>query len=52
MRFFKDGRALGPDDVAQEEVHILYVALTRTRAAVRLPDSFEEWLRYRRLMPE
>lgn len=51
MRFFEDGRELGPDQVDQEEVNILYVALTRARAAIRLSESFEEWLRHRQLLP-
>ncbi|KQW02819.1 hypothetical protein ASC87_00215 [Rhizobacter sp. Root1221] len=51
MRFFEDGKEVGPDGVVQEEVHILYVALTRARAAIRLSESLEEWLRHRRLMP-
>ena len=51
MRFFKDGRELGPEDVSQEEVNILYVALTRARAAIKLSESFEEWLLHKRLMP-
>jgi superfamily I DNA/RNA helicase len=51
MRFFEDGRELHVDEVEQEEVNILYVALTRARAAIRLCASFEEWLQHRRLMP-
>jgi hypothetical protein len=51
MRFFKDGRELGVDEVEQEEVNILYVALTRATAAIRLCASFEEWLLHKRLMP-
>ena len=35
----------------QEEVNILYVALTRARAAIRLNESFDDWLRHRRLLP-
>jgi len=51
MRFFDEGRELGPDDVEQEEVNILYVALSRARAAIRLSQPFAEWLEFRRLMP-
>jgi F-box protein, helicase, 18 len=51
LRFFEDGRELGPEEVEQEEVNILYVALTRARAAIRLNDGFQEWLEHRRLMP-
>jgi F-box protein, helicase, 18 len=51
MRFFEDGRELQPSEVEQEEVNILYVALTRAKAAIRLCESFEEWLVHRRLMP-
>lgn len=51
MRFFEDGKEVDPEEVVQEEVHILYVALTRARAAIRLCASFEEWLQHRRLMP-
>jgi hypothetical protein len=51
MRFFEDGKEVDPDEVVQEEVHILYVALTRARAALRLSESLEEWLRHKRLMP-
>ena len=50
-RFFEDGRELRVDEIEQEEINILYVALTRARAAIRLCASFEEWLRHRRLMP-
>ena len=51
MRFFEDGRELEPDEVSQEEVNILYVALTRARAAIKLSEAFEEWLLHKRLMP-
>jgi F-box protein, helicase, 18 len=51
MRFFEEGRELNVEEVVQEEVNILYVALTRARTALRLCESFEEWLRHRRLMP-
>lgn len=51
MRFFEDGHELRPDQVEQEEVNILYVALTRARDAIRLSESFDEWLRHRRLLP-
>lgn len=51
MRFFEDGRELEVDEVEQEEVNILYVAMTRARAAIRICESFDEWLRHRRLMP-
>jgi len=51
MRFFKDGMEIEPEDVSQEEVHILYVALTRARAAIRVCETFEEWLNHKGLMP-
>ncbi|MDO8945174.1 MAG: 3'-5' exonuclease, partial [Desulfobacterales bacterium] len=51
MRFFENGCELRPDQVDQEEVNILYVALTRARAAIRLSESFDEWVRHRRLLP-
>lgn len=51
MRFFDKGRELEADEVEQEEVNILYVALTRAKAAIRLCTSFEEWLLHRDLMP-
>ena len=51
MRFFDKGAEVGIDEVDPEEVNILYVALTRAKAAIRLPDSFSEWLDHRRLMP-
>lgn len=51
MRFFKDGRELEPEEVEPEDVHILYVALTRAKAAIRLCDEFAEWLLFRGLMP-
>jgi hypothetical protein len=51
MRFFEDGKEVDPNEVVQEEVHILYVALTRARAAIRLSESLEEWLHHRGLMP-
>ena len=51
LRFYKDGVELMPEEVEPQEVNILYVALTRARAAIRLCASFEEWLRARKLMP-
>ena len=51
LRFYKDGIELAPQEVEPQEVNILYVALTRARAAIRLCASFEEWLRQRKLMP-
>jgi len=45
------GRELEPEEVSQEEVNILYVALTRARAAIKLSESFEEWLLHKQLMP-
>lgn len=51
LQFFEDGVEVEPADVEDEEVNILYVALTRARAAVRLSTSLEEWLNYRGLMP-
>lgn len=51
MQFFEDGCEIGPDEVDQEEVNILYVALTRARSAVRLCASFDEWLQMKQLRP-
>ena len=51
MRFFEDGRELTADEVDQADVNLLYVALTRAKASVRLCESFDEWLSYRRLRP-
>jgi len=51
MRFFEDGLEVEPKDADQEEVNILYVALTRARAAIRVCESFDEWLNHKRLMP-
>lgn len=49
VRFFKDGKEIEPDDVEPEEINILYVALTRAKAAIRIGDGFREWLEARRL---
>lgn len=51
MRFFEEGRELTADEVDQADVNLLYVALTRAKASVRLCESFNEWLSYRRLRP-
>lgn len=51
MRFFEDGRELKADEVDQADVNLLYVALTRAKASVRLCESFDEWLSFRRLRP-
>lgn len=51
MRFFDEGREVGPWEVKPEEVHLLYVGLTRARAAVRLPEEFVRWLEHRNLLP-
>ena len=42
---------LTADEVDQADVNLLYVALTRAKASVRLCESFDEWLSYRRLRP-
>jgi superfamily I DNA/RNA helicase len=49
MRFFEDGRELSVEEVEQADVNLLYVALTRARHAVRLCQSFEDWLVHRNL---
>ena len=51
MRYFEDRRELGPDQAEQQAVNILYVALTRVRAVIRLSESFDGWLRHRRMLP-
>jgi superfamily I DNA/RNA helicase len=51
MRFFEEGRELGPAEVVPEEVNLLYVSLTRARTAVRLPEEFAQWLAHRNLLP-
>ena len=51
MPFFEEGRELGLGEVETEEVHLLYVGLTRARAAVRLPEEFTHWLEHRGLVP-
>lgn len=51
MPFFEEGRELELGEVETEEVHLLYVGLTRARAAVRLPEEFAHWLEHRRLLP-
>ena len=38
-------------DVEPEEINILYVALTRAKAAIRIGDGFREWLDQHRLCP-
>lgn len=44
MKFFEDGRELTAEDVDEADVNLLYVALTRAKEAVRLCESFDEWL--------
>lgn len=51
MRFFDKGLEIEVEEVDQEAVNILYVAFTRARAAIRLCESFDEWLRFKGLMP-
>ncbi|WOB11253.1 UvrD-helicase domain-containing protein [Piscinibacter gummiphilus] len=51
MRFFDNGREIEIEEVDQEAVNILYVAFTRARAAIRLCESFVEWLRFKGWMP-
>ena len=45
----EDGRGLEPGEVDPQEIHILYVALTRARRAVRLCEPLREWLEEQRL---
>jgi hypothetical protein len=47
LRLMERGQELPVEDVDPQEINVLYVALTRARAAVRLNEAFEEWLRYR-----
>lgn len=49
VALLQDGRALGPGEVDAQEVHILYVALTRARRAIRLCEPLREWLEERRI---
>ena len=51
MRFFEDGREIQPLEAVVAEVNLLYVALTRAKAAIRLNEGFAEWLNHRHLMP-
>ena len=51
MKFFEDGRELTAEDVDEADVNLLYVALTRAKEAVRLCESFDEWLQLRHLRP-
>lgn len=44
VEFFKDGLELSPDEIEPEEINVLYVALTRARAALRVCASLAEWL--------
>lgn len=50
QRLMDRGAELEVDAVDQQEINVQYVALTRTRAAVRLNEGFEEWLRYRQVV--
>jgi superfamily I DNA/RNA helicase len=47
QRLMNRGNEVAVDDVEPQEINVLYVALTRTRAAVRLNDDFSDWLRHR-----
>lgn len=47
LRLMGRGQELTMDDVEQQEINVLYVALTRARAAVHLNEAFAEWLRHR-----
>lgn len=49
VEFFEDGHELSPDEIEPEEINVLYVALTRARAALRVCDSLAEWLEARDL---
>ena len=51
VQFFEDGKELKPEEIEPEEINILYVALTRAKAAIRITESFREWLDAHRLCP-
>jgi F-box protein 18 (helicase) len=51
MRFFEDGKELTAAEADEADVNLLYVALTRAKEAVRLCESFDEWLHVRHLRP-
>ncbi len=48
MEFFdKSGRELTPLEIPPEAVNLLYVALTRARARLRICSTLQDWLNYR-----
>lgn len=51
VTFFEDGKELSVDEIEQEEINVLYVALTRARAALRVCASLAEWLDAHDLWP-
>lgn len=44
VEFFEEGKEKEIEEIDQEEINILYVAVTRAKAAIRICRSFEEWL--------
>ena len=47
----KESQELGAEDIDPEEINILYVGVTRAKAAIRVCSSFEDWLSARHLFP-
>jgi len=43
LMFDKEKNAVGPGDLADEDVNLLYVAVTRAKEAIALPDSLSRW---------
>jgi len=44
VEFFEEGREKDAEEMDQEEINILYVAVTRAKAAIRICQPFQEWL--------
>lgn len=45
--FDESGRERTPVEIEPEEINLLYVALTRARARLRICSALQEWLNYR-----
>lgn len=38
------GKPIGPGEIADEDVHLYYVAVTRAKEAIQLPESLSRWI--------